>query len=178
MQKMHFIDDAERFAYKAWQTLKLSPPVDISLVVSRLGIDIYYEEFVPEIDGIYLRMPDAPPVIAVNNSYLKPPGRQRFTAAHEIGHHLLAQRIPRSTRLFFFDCISTNKTLMERASDKFAALLLMPEDLIRKWFDELSANPENRIAIIAERFQVSPSAVRVRLKELDLPYQMYHYRRR
>ena len=134
------------------------------------------------IHGLMKRLPLphklAPPIIAVNNSYLKPPGRQRFTAAHEIGHHLLRKRIsPDQNRLFFVDSANTRKTLLERGCDRFAALLLMPEQLVRQWFEELAGNPENRVAIMAERFGVSHSAMRMRLREIHLPYQMFHYRR-
>jgi Zn-dependent peptidase ImmA (M78 family) len=178
MPLLYFRDQAEAFAHKAWQTLRLSTPVDLERVAQRLGISVYYEEFVPEIDGIYLRVPGAPPVIAINTSYLKPLGRRRFTTAHEIGHHLLASRVSQSSKLFFFDLVSTRKTMTERACDRFAAMLLMPEDLTRKWFEELSSNPSHRVAIMADRFQVSTDAMRVRLKELGLPYQLYHYRTR
>lgn len=173
MAGVHFIDDAERFAHRAWESLKLEPPVDVSKVAKRLGIELYKEEFVPEVDGLYLLIPGAPPVVAVNCSYLKPPGRQRFTTAHEIAHHLLGRRIKSPARIFFIDSVKTSKTLLERACDRFAALLLMPEDLVRKWFEELSANPENRIAIMSERFGVSPWAMRVRLRELGLPYRSW-----
>lgn len=161
----------------AWETLKLEPPVDIDRIAKRLGIDLYRQAFVSEIDGLYLRMPDAPPVIAVNNSYLKPPGRQRFTAAHEIGHHLLGERFKSKSRLFYLDSVKTSKTTLERACDRFAALLLMPEPLVIRWHTELSANEENRVAIMSERFGVSASAIRVRLRELGLPYTKWDRRR-
>jgi len=174
--KLYFPEEAERFAYQAWKTLKLSPPADVDRVAARLGIELYYEEFAPEIDGLYLRLPGVPPVAAVNRSYLKPPGRQRFTAAHEIGHHLLSRRVPNGTRLFFVDGTSTYKSITERACDRFAAMLLMPEDITRIWFEELSANPENRVGIMAQRFQVSRGAMRFRLKELGLPYELFRHR--
>lgn len=178
MTKYHFTDDAERFAHKAWETLKLEPPVDVGKVAKRLGIDLYREEFVEEIDGLYLRLPDAPPVIAINSSYLKPPGRQRFTAAHEIAHHLLCRNIISKSRLFYIDSVKTRKTVLERACDRFAALLLMPESIVRQWFEELSANRENRVAIMSERFGVSPGAMRVRLRELGLPYRKWDRKRK
>ena len=177
MARIHFSDDAEKFAHRAWESLKLEPPVDVDRVARRLGIDLYREEFVEEIDGMYLMIAGAPPVIAVNSSYLKPPGRQRFTAAHEIAHHLLCDKLSTRSRLFYIDSIKTRKTMLERACDRFAALLLMPEGLVKQWFDELSGNPENRIAIMSERFGVSPWAMRVRLRELGLPYRRWHKRR-
>ncbi|MBI2844833.1 MAG: ImmA/IrrE family metallo-endopeptidase [Armatimonadetes bacterium] len=178
MADLYFTDDAERFAYKAWETLKLEPPVDVDRIAERLGVDLYREEFVEEIDGFYLRIPGAPPVVAINNSYIKPCGRQRFTSAHEIGHHLLCRRVKTKTRLFYLDSVRTRKTALERACDRFAALLLMPEPLVRQWFEDLSANPENRVAIMSERFGVSAWAMRVRLRELDLPYRRWDRRRR
>jgi Zn-dependent peptidase ImmA (M78 family) len=57
---------------------------------------------------------------------------------------------------------------MERACDRFAALLLMPEDMIRKCYDELVHNPGCRVSIMADRFGVSEWAMRRRLKELGL----------
>lgn len=179
LPKVHFWDDAERLAHSAWESLSLEPPAELRRVAKKLGIDLYFEPFVEEIDGFYLLMPGAPPVVAVNSSYLKPLGRQRFTAAHEIGHHLLRPRPPKGqSRLFFVDGADTRRTMLERACDRFAALLLMPESVVRRWFEELTANPENRVAIIAERFGVSPTAARMRLKELGLPYHAYRYRRR
>lgn len=175
---IYFTDDAERFAFRAWESLKLDPPVDVDRVAAKLGIDLYRQEFVEEIDGLYLQIPGAPPVIAVNNSYLKPLGRQRFTAAHEIGHHLLCQRMASKSRLFYIDSVKTRKNSIERSCDRFAALLLMPEQLTRQWFEELAANRENRVAIMAERFGVSPWAMRVRLRELELPYRRWDRQRR
>jgi len=173
MARLYFMDDAERFAYKAWESLHLEPPADVGRVADRLGIHLYREEFVREIDGLYLRIPDAPPVIAVNSSYLKPLGRQRFTAAHEIGHHLLCPPAAARARLFYIDGIKTRKTVLERACDRFAALLLMPQHIVKQWFEELAANRENRVAIMAARFGVSAWAMRVRLRELGLPYRRW-----
>jgi Zn-dependent peptidase ImmA (M78 family) len=171
------MDDAERFAHRAWESLRLEPPVDLERVAERLGIDVYWEEFVEQIDGMYIRVPGAPPVIAVNSSYLKPHARRRFTLAHEIGHHLLGRQKSDVARPFSLDGLKTRKTPVERACDRFAALLLMPEPIVRQWFDDLSANPENRVAIMAQRFDVSIWAMRVRLRELDLPYRRWDRRR-
>lgn len=160
------------FAHKAWETLKLEPPVDLSRVAERLGIEVCEREFVREIDGLYLRLPDAPPVIAVNNSYVKPAARRRFTLAHEIGHHLLGHRMP-DTRLFYFDTSNTRRSIIERACDRFAALLLMPDDWVRRYYEELSFNAENRVSIMSQRFGVSAIAMKRRLRELGLQANIY-----
>jgi len=173
LARLHFEDEAELFAHKAWKTLKLEPPADLARVANRLGIEVCEHEFVREIDGLYLRFPDAPAVIAINNSYAKQLARRRFTLAHEIGHHLLGRRTPPGSRLFFFDTLRTGRTIVERACDRFAALLLMPEDWVRRYHEELSFNPQNRVRIMAERFGVSASALRRRLRELGLQVSVY-----
>lgn len=169
MHRLHFEDEAEMFAHKAWETLQLDAPVDLNRVAARLGLDVTEKEFVEEIDGFYLRIPGAPPVIAINNSYTKPISRRRFTLAHEIGHHLLGHRISPSNKLFFFDTSGTRRTMMERACDKFAALLLMPKNLVEQYYQDLSHNSEQRINIMADRFGVSAWALKRRLSELGLP---------
>lgn len=173
MGKLYFCEEAELFAHKAWATLKLEPPADLSKVAERLGIAVHEREFVEQIDGFYLRIPGAPPVVAVNNSYLKPPVRRRFTIAHEIGHHLLARRVSPDRRLFFFDTEKTRRTVVENACDRFAALLLMPDNLMRRFYDELSHNSGQRVRIMAERFGVSTWALRRRLSEMDLPVRKW-----
>lgn len=173
MASLHFEDEAELFAYKAWETLKLVPPVDLNVVAGRLGIEVCEREFVGEVDGLYLRLPDAPPVIAINSIYTKPPVRKRFTLAHEIGHHLLGHRVAPGTRLFFFDTSKTRRSSVEHACDRFAALLLMPEDWVRRYYDELHFNTEHRVRIMAERFGVSTWAMRRRLRELSLQVGTY-----
>lgn len=167
-RRLHFEDEAELFAHKAWRTLKLEPPADLGRVAERLGIDVREREFVEEIDGVYVRLPGAPPVIAVNSCYLKPLARRRFTLAHEIGHHLLARDAKPDARLCIFDTATTRRTMMERACDRFAAHLLMPDDLVRRYYDELAYNQHQRVAIMAERFGVSTWAMRRRLRELGL----------
>lgn len=168
MARVHFEDEAELFAHKAWQTLGLTPPADLGAVAARLGVEVHEREFVEEVDGLYLRLPDAPPVIAINSVYTKPLARRRFTLAHELGHHLLTRRLSPGKRLFFFDTSRTARTLMERSCDRFAALLLMPEELVRMHYDELSHNPGQRVGIMAGRFGVSVWALRRRLRELGL----------
>lgn len=173
MARLFFNDEAESFAHKAWRTLQLQPPVDLHKVADRLGIEVCEREFSKEIDGLYLRLPDVPPIVAINNSYIKPPTRRRFTLAHEIGHHLLGAHIQPGRRLFFLDTAKMKTSPMERACDRFAALLLMPRDLVLLYYEELAFNPQNRVNIMAKRFEVSAVALKRRLRELDLPTYIY-----
>lgn len=166
-RRLTFQDEAEMLAHKVWETLKLEPPVDLKLVASRLGINVVEQDFSEEIDGFYIKTAGYRPVIALNICYLKPPERRRFTLAHEIGHHVLSRRV-KTDGLFFYDPVDHKRAIVERSCDRFAALLLMPENLIRRHYEELAYNQESRVAILASRFGVSQWAIRRRLRELGL----------
>lgn len=173
MSEPYYIDEAQMLAYKAWNTLRLTPPADLYRVAQSLKLDVCEREFVDAIDGVYVRLPDGRGRIGLNSIYTKPISRRSFTFAHEIGHHLLSRRINPGKQLFFVDTSKQASSITEKACDRFAALLLMPEDLIRHHYSELEHNPENRLSILAERFGVSAWAMRRRLRELGLQVSFY-----
>lgn len=168
MSKLYYTDEAEMLAHKAWETLQLSPPVDLYRVAESLSLNICEREFDDSIDGVYVRLPEGYSRIGLNNLYTKPMSRRRFTLAHEIGHHLLSRKVNPGRNLFFVDGSKTGSTLMEKACNRFAVLLLMPEMLIKEHHEQLARNPENRLAILSDRFGVSNWAMRRRLKEIGL----------
>lgn len=164
-------------AHKAWDTLLLSPPVDLSRVAGSLGLHLCEKEFDDSIDGLYVRLPEGFARIGINNLYTKPMTRRRFTLAHEIGHHLLSRKINIGSKLFFVDGSKTGSSIMEKACNRFAVLLLMPEMLVKEHHEQLVHNPENRLAILSDRFGVSNWAMRRRLKEIGLQPTGYTGRR-
>ena len=95
-------------------------PVSVSAVCRNLGIMIKYYEPTDENSG-YCTIICRQPVIFVSS--LETPERQRFTAAHELGHILLGHvgkyrlvnRAP-----------STSDNAIEQAANMFAARLLAP----------------------------------------------------
>lgn len=91
--------------------------------------------------------------------------RQRFTLAHELGHHLL-----RHADGFHLDLggdLAPNVTgghpgydwRAERSANEFAASLLMPASMVRK-----AATSTIDVATLASWFDVSPAAMGFRLK--------------
>lgn len=54
----------------------------------------------------------------------------------------------------------------ERLADRFAASLLMPEWAVRREVKRFATNGEGLVAVLAERFGVSHSALRRRLREV------------
>jgi hypothetical protein len=90
-----------------------------------------------------------------------PAGRRRFTLMHEFKHALDGLRTVRDYRSWRK---GMPKPLEEYLADRFAAVLLMPEEWVRR-----TARWESRLDRLAWRFGVSREAMANRLQELRLP---------
>lgn len=104
----------------------------------------------------------------------EPPARKRFTIAHEIGHQLLHMTLDSDSQ--FIDTEDnfranempdetnwSDERQKEWEANTFAAALLMNKELIlMKWKE--STDP----AFLAWSFQVSPTAMTIRLTQLGL----------
>jgi hypothetical protein len=90
-----------------------------------------------------------------------PPGRRRFTLMHELKHALDGLQTVRDYRSYRR---GMPKPLEEYLADRFAAVLLMPEDWVRG-----TVHWESRLDRLAWRFGVSREAMANRLQELKLP---------
>lgn len=110
-------------------------------------------------------------LIAVNAAHSE--RRQRFSIAHEIGHLILHSNnehlnVDRYEKQLFTRADGV-RNLDEMEANEFAAILLMPEDLLTKDFDILFENgPDNIISGLADKYQVSEAALTIRLKNLGL----------
>src|SRR6185312_15295352 len=75
-------------AVKALETRKkagyrLLDPISVYDLADKMGVDVRFFDL-PSMEGMYRGAPR--PTIVVSS--LRPPGRQVYTAAHELGHHL------------------------------------------------------------------------------------------
>lgn len=139
------------------------PPVDIEAMAAKCGIRVISRQLHPGLSGAVIELEDGA-VIAVNKDQF--PGRQRFTIAHELGHHLL-----RHHDRFHIDLADPTAVgeppgynwVHEREANEFAALVLMPASLIRE-----SAQQSRDPRVLAEQFAVSPLAMTYRLRNLGL----------
>lgn len=152
------------------------PPVDLEYIARELEIDIQYEPFQGELSGVLIRNEDKKEyIIGVNETH--PLNRQRFTIAHEIGHFLLHE----GNETFIDKSIKTNLRnetssmgydAEEVEANAFAAALLMPEDFIYDYLDNLGGcldyNDDEEIKEMARLFQVSPQALMIRLGKLGV----------
>jgi Zn-dependent peptidase ImmA (M78 family) len=105
--------------------------------------------------------PGQKPLITYN--YSEPLVRQRFTIAHEIGHHVHGDlNAPRDSSVQFS---ARSHDPKEVAANRFAAALLMPAALVKHavYKDSITDLRE-----LAKKFGVSTAAMEFRLKALGI----------
>jgi Zn-dependent peptidase ImmA (M78 family)/transcriptional regulator with XRE-family HTH domain len=142
------------------------PPVSPREVVARLGVPLFEWELPDEISGIFVSYHNQF-CIGVNEAH--PRVRQRFSAAHEIGHLVYDQA--QSLFLDFTD-VSTTADLeklqdakAETRANQFAADLLMPATWLRK---DIKRYGTSDLTFLAKRYEVSQQALWFRLLTLKL----------
>lgn len=147
-------------------------PVDVPALILRLGIN-YVRYPMPDYRSGYIeRSLDGRFKIAVNSKEGKQ--RQRFTAAHELGHYFLHRDLllpggRHMDRLYgkVQNITGTGNFINEtheRQANGFAAELLMPKGLVRSKFKEVGRDHLE----VARFFQVSGSAMAWRIHNLGL----------
>jgi IrrE N-terminal-like domain len=137
-------------------------PVDVVAIASDLGLNVWAMTLPESISGKIFRDPvnggRSGFSIAVNSTHSSV--RQRFTVAHEIAHFILHRPKLDSGDLVddaMYRSGLSNKD--ETAANRFAADILMPLHLIRTLVEAGIRDPRN----LAERFQVSVPAMKIRL---------------
>lgn len=149
---------ARNMARKVLKQYKIvDVPTDLRKICEGEGLE-YMELDDPEaVDGMLMELEDGTRVAMVNRA--KAYVRGRFTLAHELGHIFL-----RHDKRDFYDAETVRelgedmpesaKPPWEQEADAFAAELLIPQELLKKYQAELK-NPEKLAGI----FQVSRPAM-------------------
>lgn len=141
-------------------------PVDPAAIAKAMGIEVcvttpFDENYDPTESGHYLHRPGTKPLITYNMS--EPPVRQRFTIAHEIGHHVNGDRnAPRDSSAQFS---ARSHDPKEVAANRFAAALLMPAAMVKH---AVYSDGVTDLRELAKKFGVSTAAMEFRLKALGL----------
>ena len=136
-----------------------APPVPVEELVMQCGVLLHKGKLPEAVSGLLIELAHGA-LIAVNKVHVTT--RQRFTIAHELGHHLLAHTERFHLNLGDGTPAEYNYRL-ERAANEFAADLLMPRPLVTKAFQE---NPTT--SSLAGIFEVSDIAMGYRLVNLGL----------
>ena len=146
-----------------------SLPVNLEKIVKSLGIQIKRSELEDNISG-FLYLKNETPIICVNKGHSRP--RKRFTIAHELGHFILNHHgdlfIDRA-RVLYRNTVSHDGIIKEeREANRFAAELLMPEELLVKELieNEIDIDNEFELKQLAYKCGVSIQALTIRLTNL------------
>ena len=138
---------------------KMRLPIDVFEIADRLGIPIESTPLPQNVAGFIIKEADEEmPTIYVNEE--DGPQRQRFTVAHELGHYIVHRE---DAEIAYVDnrdeLASTGTDDLERRCNAFAAELLMPEALVKRYWAEGWKFEDMR-----RRFDVSKAAMLNRLK--------------
>ena len=139
-----------------------STPVPIEAIISDLGLPLCYELMEDQISG-YIERVNGSYRIVVNSSNART--RQRFTAAHELGHYiyhrdLLGEGVGdnRAYRTEGTGRPNANiRPIHERQANSFAANVLMPRHVLAQIHDK------SNVGALAAMFEVSQEAMRIRI---------------
>lgn len=141
---------AERVLADRFGEMMPSIPIDPFRLMREYGIVYQFMEF-EDLEGIYLVPEDDNDIPLVGINYKRKITRQRFTAAHELCHHLKDRRNEACP-------IGGARDKIERFAECFAAELLMPKKLflsvVREVAKEEKASLDDALQI-AEFFGVS-----------------------
>ena len=149
-----------------------SVPVDPVVLANKLGIKVNNAVFSDEgIAGLTAKR-DKEILLLVNQN--DPPYRKRFTIAHELAHHFLhifegEQQDITHKKIDLFRLSETDmeglseEKIKEIEANRFAASLLMPEELVRVFWRKYPS-----IETMARLFNVSEEAMGYRVGNLGL----------
>jgi Zn-dependent peptidase ImmA (M78 family) len=148
-----------------------SAPVPVEKIAAAYNITLRALPASDDISGAIVRTQEKV-IIAVNPTHA--PTRQRFTIAHELGHFFfhkdMAEHVEQDLRVSWrrVSKDDTGIDWREVQANKFAAELLMPEDMLMRDLDDYPDVNRRTIENLARRYQVSPLAMQIRLTSLGL----------
>lgn len=156
---------------KARATLQVywgrNTPVNLKRVAKRMGITLEYLPLNQKLSGMSF-IEGEKAYIGVNS--LHSSNRQRFTIAHEIGHHVLHEALLRSgthvdTIVLRRDHLSAQGTdALEVQANAFASELLVPKALLEsKVSSDADMQDEELLERLAAELKVSTMALHYRL---------------
>jgi hypothetical protein len=141
-------------------------PVDPFAIAKAFDIDVYFGDLPGNVSGMLRRTGEGRVEMYIDTDDVS--RRQRFTAAHELGHYV--QRLKRgdlADELAFVDrrgdVASLGTDPEEMYANEFAASILMPASVVRFLKSRRLTSFE-----MAKFFDVSPTSMEFRLKNLGL----------
>lgn len=142
----------------------IEPPVPVEKIAKLLGFEVEPFDFPDSISAV-IRIKGTIKVIGVNKNQAET--RQRFSIGHELGHYLSGHENFDHEKKIVVD--PEKKYLdpqyrAEQEADEFAAEILMPEFMLKKYVEEEKLDTPS----LAEKFNVSDQAMLIQLINLKL----------
>lgn len=158
--------------------ISMKPPIDISKLLESIGISTISQDFseIEEIKkvekgsilGAALSSGDD---LAIFYKRFDSLHRIKFTISHELAHCCLHCPTNESThieyRLNLFSELSWQELKKEKEANIFAGELLIPEEVLKKYYDEMIVPS---LSSLSKIFDVSTSVMAARLDYLNMPY--------
>lgn len=158
---------AEKVLNLYFNNIEPSFPLDPFKILKDFGVVIEPGEF-KKLEGIYIAPENENDIAMVAINKKQPPTRQRFTAAHELCHHIKDRNIKD------IYCPIGSKHPIEKFANDFASCLLMPIGYLKLQVEKYEKNglvSLTDIIYISDYFGVSFSAcaytVAYKLRKLD-----------
>jgi Zn-dependent peptidase ImmA (M78 family) len=140
----------------------IDPPIIAQKLAEYHELIVRYSFFKPEYNDISGFIEAEKKRIVVNAE--DSPARQNFTVAHELGHYLLEHDLLGSEYTCLFRNPAKQKnTPIEQEANCFAANLLVPTPLLRKYLDDYPFATDEQLSKI---FGVSSEVLRFRKQYL------------
>jgi Zn-dependent peptidase ImmA (M78 family) len=145
----------------------LSLPIPIQEVIESYLGDVQYvtsmnDDFPEGVSAFAKKDMNVGWIVVVNGK--ESVERQRFSAAHELGHIVLIEN--QAKKVF---CSGESKSWDEKVCDCFAGDILMPETTVRKLYE---GKPSPFLNDVAKTFKVSRQVAEIQLKRLGLPFTL------
>lgn len=122
------------------------PPVPVEDIIRRLGLQIQINREVTS--GVVARLRTTPEGKAMELAPGQPRVRQRFSMAHELGHHVLGHALEPTP-------------VAEAEANTFAGALLVP----REWLARDLKGERMTAAALAQRYDVSQEVIFIAVKD-------------
>lgn len=123
------------------------------------GVFIEFYNFKSSIEGLYMKLPDNPPIIGLSKNLFVNYAHFRSVLAHELGHHYLSNKSSPNTLFHSPDLKIVQYE--EYKAWKWAANHLIPEDKLDNAFRQ-GIHETRRLA---ELFEVDEEVVKIRLDQ-------------
>lgn len=179
------VDQLEEVATNLLNKFNLSTiPVDIVRAAEIMGLELLKVKFKDNQDNhiggalavsskLYEQGYKRDKVIKVNKYNSQ--GHQRFSIVHEIYHYIFDSFFRNKNQEYydvFFEDNLNSKDINEKRANRFAAAFLMPKEEFIKEYLYLKVgekvDDKNLYEMLAEKFLVSQTAVKMRIEELNL----------